>query len=163
MTSSRLKKNLILWLQCFVVAMGLIRLVGDTFRIKTLDQIGFASGFSPLPLVFSDRQGDEDFAHLIKIDYQTKSGLKKSTVFDQKFYSNIEGPLNLVGTYSVAIAYFPRFPEMLWKPALTYGFCHQGTLARAMNETENISSVEINIHHLEKSSGHWKESFTCAP
>ena len=120
MTSSRFKKNLILWLQCFVVAMGLIRLVGDTFRIKTLDQIEFASGFSPLPLVFSDRQGVEDFAHLIKVDYQTKSGLKKSTVFDQKFYSNIEGPLNLVGTYSVAIAYFPRFPEMLWKLSLIH-------------------------------------------
>ena len=150
-------------LQLLVVAFGLMRLFGDTFRIKPLDQIGFASGFSPLPLVFSDREGVEDFAHVMKIDYVTESGLKKSTTFDQTFYSNIKGPLFLVGTYSVAIAYSPRFPETLWRPALIYGFCNGGTLAVAMNEKELIKSVEINIHHLEKAALHWKETISCAP
>jgi hypothetical protein len=163
MTISRSKKNILTGLQLLVVAFGLMRLFGDTFRIKTLDQIGFGSGFSPLPLVFSDREGVEDFAHVMKIDYTTLSGLKKSTVFDQAFYSNIQGPIFLVGTYSVAIAYSPRFPETLWRPVLEYGFCKGRTLALAMNEKESIRSVEINIHHLEKAALHWKETITCAP
>lgn len=163
MTESRLTKKIMLGLQLLVVAFGLLRLVGDTFRIKTLDQIGFASGFSPLPLVFSDREGVEDFAHLIKIDYATKSGSKKTTEFDQTFYRNLEGPLYYVGTYSVAIAYFPRFPKSLWQPVLLHGFCNHGAMAKAMKEQELIDRVEINIHHLEKAGLHWKEAFTCAP
>lgn len=162
MKNASLKKKLITGLQLLVVAMGLMRLVGDTFRVKVLDQIGFASGFSPLPLVFSDREGVEDFAHVMKLDYVTMSGEKKSTYFDQKMYSNIEGPLSLVGTYSVAIAYSPRFPKNFWLPALTRGFCQNGALAKAMNEKELIKSVELNIHHLEKSHLHWKENIECA-
>ncbi len=162
MNRSRLTKNLVILLQLLVVIMGMMRFVGDTFRIKKLDQLGFASGFSPLPLVFSDREGIEDFAHVMKIDYVTMSGLHKTTYFDQKFYSNIEGPLNLVGTYSVAIAYSPRFPEMLWRPALLHGFCNNGTLAKTMKETELIRSVEINISHLEKSYLRWRQSLECA-
>lgn len=142
--------------------MGMMRFIGDTLQIKKLDQIGFASGFSPLPLVFSDREGVEDFAHVMKIDYVTASGTKKTSYFDQKLFSSIEGPLFLVGTYSVAIAYSPRFPEMLWKPALLFGFCNGGTLAKSMHETELIKSVEINITHMEKSYAKWRQTLECA-
>ncbi|MBC7712898.1 MAG: hypothetical protein H7177_06140 [Rhizobacter sp.] len=162
MESNRHKKTLILGLQLVIVAMGLLRFAGDTFRIKKLDQIGFASGFSPLPLVFSDREGIEDFAHIMKINYVTVSGIHKSVDFDQKFYSSIPGALSMVGTYAVAIAYSPRFPEMLWKPALVYGFCNHGTLARTMNENELIKSVEIRITHLEKNYLTWGQKLECA-
>ena len=162
MNSDRLKKNLIISLQLLVVAAGMMRFFGDTFRIKKLDQIGFASGFSPLPLVFSDREGIEDFAHVMKIDYVTVSGAHHTTYFDQKFYSHIKGPLSLVGTYSVAIAYSPRFPENFWKPAIIHGFCNRGTLAKSINEDELIKSIEITISHFEKSYLFWRQNLECA-
>lgn len=156
------KKKMIIGLQLFVVAFGLMRLIGDTFQIKMLDQIGFASGFSPLPLVFSDRGGVEDFAHAMKINYVTVSGKSKTTYFDQKMYSSIKGPLSYVGTYSVAIAYSPRFPENFWKPALIRGFCHRGALAQAMHEQELIKTLELKILHFEKSHLQWTEKIECA-
>jgi hypothetical protein len=154
-------KHLNYSLQILVVAMGLMRFVGDTFRIKILDQIGFASGFSPLPLVFSDREGVEDYAHNMKINYETISNIKKTTYFDQTMYGNISGPLHLVGTYSVAIAYSPRFPENFWKPVLTFGFCNHGSLSQALKEIELIKSIEIEITHLEKANLKWIQKIEC--
>lgn len=143
------------------MGLGLLRFIGDTLRIKSLDQIGFVSGFSPLPLVFSDRGGVEDFAHHMLLSYVTLSGLKKEILFDQKLYSKIEGPLYLVGTYSVAIAYSPRFPKDFWEPVLQYGLCKDGSLKSAIGEKEKILSIEIDIQHFENKTKHWREKIVC--
>ncbi len=126
-----------------------------------LEQSGFASGFSPLPLVFSDREGIEDFAHSMRINYITQSQKKKSVTFDEDFYSKIDGPLYLVGTYSVAIAYSPRFPKNFWVPVIQYGFCKDSTLKKAINEHEKILTIEILINHYENIEKQWKENISC--
>lgn len=45
------KKIIIHCLQLLAVLLGLMRVAGNTFKIKKLEEIGFFSGFSPLRVV----------------------------------------------------------------------------------------------------------------
>ncbi len=148
------------YLKILIIVLGLSRFVGDTFRIELLDNLGFASGFSPLPLVFSDRQGIEDFAHEIKLTFHNESN-KKIVYFDQQAYTNIEGPLNRVGVYAIALAYSPRFPKSLWENVLKVGLCKNGALYKAFLLDSNVDKVFIEISHLERKNLFWNIEVLC--
>lgn len=145
----------------FIVFLGLIRFLGDTFQIKPLDQLGFISGFSPLPLVFSDRMGIEDFAHQIQIKYSIDNH-EYNKEFNQEAYANIEGPLTRVGVYAIALAYSPRFPKNLWENTLSYGFCKNGPLAKSIHAHKEIENVKVDILHLKDTTKKWEINFTCS-
>ncbi|MBY0414369.1 MAG: hypothetical protein K2Q18_09395, partial [Bdellovibrionales bacterium] len=132
----------------FIVLLGLIRFFGDTFQISALDKIGFASGFSPLPLVFSDRKGVEDFAHVIDVTYQLKNGQTKEKIFNQEVFLNLKGPQTKSSIYAIGLAYSTRFPEALWGNTLRYGFCNVGPMAQAFNEKEEIQERKSILRKL---------------
>ncbi len=155
-------KKLRLSLQLFLVFIGLIKFIGDTFHLPKLEQLGFAIGVSPLPIVFSDRTRMEDFAHKITIRYNTKKNpASKSKEFDRAAFREMNGPLYFVGAYTIALAYSSRFPPFLWKPALEKGFCRQGPLALALKETSDMASATIVIEHLSNQQLHWENKITC--
>ena len=138
-----IKSNLFYFL---LLALGLAQVFGKVFQFPSLQQLGYISAASPLPLVFTDIYGYETFASDYELEYTTVSGHKgKITKMDRKYFSALAAPHNLKGTYSIAIAYIPIFPENMIKSVLECGYCNKGRLAKAIGIEEPLQEVVLNI------------------
>ncbi len=148
-------------LEVFIVCLGLTRFIADTFQFKKIDAISFAFGASPLPLVFSDREGVEDFAHQTKIIAQGNDQIAHEKVFDKHAFRNLTGSPSRVATYSIALLYSPRFPELLWRNAVQTGFCQNGPLAKALDFPSELFNVRVETSHLFDPQKKWSFNVKC--
>ncbi len=155
------RKSLKATLEIMIVVLGLARFVGDTFRFKKLDAISFAFGVSPLPLVFSDREGVEDFAHQTKILILDNNQEKVEKYFDKKAFQNLTGSQSRVAIYSIALTYSPRFPELLWRNAIQKGFCNNGALAQSLELKSEIKKATVLTTHLIDPNKTWSFNIEC--
>lgn len=130
-----------------VVCVGLIQTVGYVFQLANLRGIGFVSGVSPLPLVFSSFNGVETFSTDFKLSVQ----LKNSTVIEidsiNQIYSKIDGPYNRRNVYRAMFSYGPFFNTVesirLRDQILFYGICRGGLKLDLNNHL--IQKVTVNI------------------
>lgn len=56
-------------LMVLVIVLGTLRFYADLFHLKKLDVMTFGLGLSPLPIVFSNRGGVEDFANVAFVNF----------------------------------------------------------------------------------------------
>lgn len=120
------KAKLVIFILFVVICFS--RMFAQIIRVPILDLAGFVSGFSPLPLVFSNKEGFEDFTSVVKFSYQDKSGDSVSQIVDQNTLKSITGPIYRAGGYGIALNYAYRFPEELWYPTVKYLLCDSSIL-----------------------------------
>jgi hypothetical protein len=137
--------------------------LGFLLGYPPLEAFGFASMSSPLPRVFTDRAGMEDFALAYRLSIRTKSGQREERDLHASDFSRLEGPFARRAAYSAAIGYAPRLPDSLWQNALHYGFCETATLGDALELREPPALVKLTL--TSKTRGrpkHWTVSVRCA-
>jgi hypothetical protein len=118
---------------------------------------------SPLPLVFTDREGMEDFAQQYVLRFRARGGDEQRQTLQARDLRRVDGAFARRAAYAAAIAYGPRLPEALWRPALEYGFCERRVLSQAVGVREPLSVVVIElISRTRGRSQHgWKASIRC--
>ena len=146
---------------CLLVLMGTMRFWADLFQLKKLDAITFALGISPLPIVFSNPEGVEDFANTVHVEFDHFHGRKTKLQFDRNVFGDLPFSPNLRGVYGIGLAYSSHFPEKLWGPALQFGFCKNGDFARAFRQ-EIPKSVKVLIAHAENEKQKWEHTVQCS-
>jgi len=112
----------------FLLALGLLQMLGDVSRIQMLKAIGAATMASPLPKVFTSVQGLETFSSKFFLEWEDKEGHWVSIPIDSNFYSKLQGPYNRRNVYGAVIAYAPVLPNALRDPVLEYAFCHDAPI-----------------------------------
>lgn len=103
-------------------------MVGDALGISWLKGLGVASGFAPLPKVFSDVDGHETFAaEFTFVENSEEGGTTRNTITPE-LYGRLRGPYNRRNVYGAALSYAPRLPEEVWRPVFCYGLSEDGPL-----------------------------------
>lgn len=130
----------------FVIALS--AMVGDALGISWLKGLGIATGFAPLPKVFSDIDGHETFAARFTL-IETVEGATHRRVITPELYARLAGPYNRRNVYGAALSYAPRLPEEVWRPAFCYGLSPQGPL-RTELELASRGSIAVEIETLTR-------------
>jgi hypothetical protein len=113
----------------FVLSVGLLQALGYVLHNDTLRGLGIVSVASPLPLVFTDRNGFEDFASRFDLRLVGTDGVVREHTLTASDFSQVGGPFNRRAPYAAAIAYAPRLPRRSTRPILHYAFCKTNLLA----------------------------------
>jgi hypothetical protein len=140
-------RSLLAWL---LVIIGLLSMLGHVSRQKIFFRLGMLTVASPLPLVFTDRRGMEDFANEYSLIYSTAESPLKEISLQSKELARLEGSFTRKAVFAAAIAYAPRLPRALWRAVLGYGFCHSGPLAQAIEEKSPLRSYKLVVRTLTK-------------
>ena len=143
---------------------------GHLFNATILQNIGAITVASPLPLVFTDRWGMEDFASRYFVKWKGASDATGSARISgarrlkSSDFRRLPGPFTRKDVYATAVAYAPRLPETLWRPVLEYGFCRSGPLWTALAVGIPFGSFQLEVAtQTAGRSDTWKFDVTCAP
>lgn len=146
-----------------MIALALLQPTGFALGAVTIEEIGFATMSSPLPRVFTNRQGLEDFSLHHDIRWTTVTGLTKNKRLTAADLRRITGPFARRAVYAAAIGYAPRLPESLWLNVLGYGFCRTSTLSDSLGEPERVARATIELTSRARGRPRsWKVSVRCA-
>ena len=137
-----------------LIGIGSLQLLGLVIGNDTIRGLGFATGASPLPLVFSKFRGVENFAADFFIDVEFDNGDRLETRLTSEMYSNLKGPYNRRNPYGAVLAYGPMLTEkhevQLRDQILRYGICSNGPLARELGYEQIIRSATISFRSKTK-------------
>lgn len=100
--------NLIIWI---LLITGCISTFGLTINSHTVKYIGFISGSSPLPLVFSAYNGVETFSTEISLHGRFKDGEELNLTMTRELYAKLKGPYNRRNMYGVMFSHGPFFTD----------------------------------------------------
>jgi hypothetical protein len=106
-----------------VVLLGLLNLLGHVSGAASVSRIGFLSAASPLPLVFTDRGGYEDFATTYRLEIRCAAHRSHSVEVDKRHLARLAGPFDRRGAYVSAFLYAPLLDDELFRAVATSGFC----------------------------------------
>ena len=133
------------------IFLASLRILSQVTSIESLDGIGFMTGFSPLPIVFSDKSGYEDFTTRINISFPQKNGKTIEQKLDYKIISKLDGPLYRIGILGVSLGYAYRFPEEFWLKNWKYMFCESGIGQKIIPNFNNQKEFSITLKVLKNS------------
>jgi hypothetical protein len=111
----------------FLVALGLMQMLGDVTRLLPLKGIAAATGASPAPKVFSAVQGLETYSTRFFLDLG-----HERVELTPEIYARIEGPYNRRNVFGAALAYGPVLPPSLRDPVTKYALCGAAPLLREL-------------------------------
>lgn len=131
-------------LYIFVVALGLLQIVGYVSGVGALLGLGQALCTAPLPIVFTEVRGVETFASDFYIQFEDSLGKAHSLPITPEMYSRLDGPYNRRNIYGAAISYGPVLPDSIWKAVLNYGVC-SGTLMEELGVDADAQNISIRI------------------
>lgn len=110
-----------------LLIIGLLSTIGYILHIPIIRQVGFMTGSSPLPLVFSSYNGHETFSTQFNILAIFNNGYCQNFTLDHKMYGRMKGPYNRKNMYGVLFSHGPFFsdPDLieLRDEVLRNGFC----------------------------------------
>ena len=131
----------------FLLFLGLasLRTVGQLTGSQKVEGLGFMVGFSPLPNVFSDREGYEDFTTQIALTYSDTAGIQKKQILNNRLFKKISGPLYWRGLLGVSLGYAYRFPEALWLKSWKYVFCESQLIHKMIPSYEPKGGMRVSI------------------
>lgn len=116
-------------LPTLVVSTGLLSCVGYLFSVPSLQQLGILSASAPLPIPFTDRNGDEhNFAYRYTMTVETIQG---ETVTVPMRLSDMHGPHRRIVMYEIAAIIWPR-SSFLMTAMLSY-ICQAEPLHRDLD------------------------------
>lgn len=109
------------FLLTLVFVIGMMSMIGFMFEFPALRAIGFMTGASPLPLVFSAYNGKETFSNNFTLVVETSGTVNNDYIpsvmktynfnFDNKLYSKLEGPYNRKNMYGAMFSHGVFFED----------------------------------------------------
>ena len=164
MNKKKLFKNFMFSL---LVLLGCLSTIGYIAKSDEIKGLGFASGSSPLPFVFSAYNGVETFSTTFELDITFKNGTNMIKMMDNKLYGMLDGPYNRKNVYGAIFSHGPFFdkPEMIEirQQVLYWGLCEPGILAKEFEINDDIKETIINVR--SKTIGNenklWSMIVTC--
>ena len=140
-----MKNKLQNFLYVFLIAAGLLQVIGYLLGSPAIRGLGSAFASSPLPIVFTEVKGIETFASEFRLEYITESGDTVSMNITPEIYSRFQGPYNRRNIYGAAFAYGPILPEDLRNAVLKNGFCGKQFLKEDLGIQSAIRTATIHI------------------
>ena len=118
-----------------LLALGLLQMGGDLFRVPVLRGIGAATVASPAPKVFSSVQGLETFSSEFYVEWTDRTGVAHSFKLTPEVYAHVKGPYNRRNVFGAALAYAPILQEdphtkEMFESVVRYALCGQAPLLR---------------------------------
>lgn len=90
-----------------LLAIGLLQMAADLFRVPTLKGLAAATAASPAPKVFSSVRGLETFSTRFFIEWTDTAGEFHSTEITRERTRGLLGPYNRRNVYGAVLAYGP--------------------------------------------------------
>jgi sterol desaturase/sphingolipid hydroxylase (fatty acid hydroxylase superfamily) len=128
-----------------MILLGLLQISGFILKNDNIKGLGFITGASPLPVVFTSVKGIETFALYYQLDVITKDEDTIIINLDPETYSRLKGPYNRRNVYGAAFGYGPILPDLQRDCILRYGFFNKRGFAREFGIKEAIKEVRIKI------------------
>jgi hypothetical protein len=118
-----------------LLALGLLQMGGDLFRVPVLRGIGAATVASPAPKVFSSVQGLETFSSEFYIEWADRTGVAHSFRLTPEIYAYVKGPYNRRNVFGGALAYAPILQKdphtkEMFESVVRYALCGKAPLLR---------------------------------
>ena len=160
-----------------LMLIGCLSTIGLIFNSPTIRGIGFMTGSSPLPFVFSHSNGYETFSttydHILTpkkgslqtLDFVNNFDADFTTIFDEnnnmlmsiemdhKFYENLDGPYNRRNMIGVILSYGPFFDKEnmieIRDQVLNWGLCEDHLLPEVGIDL-NVGQADIIVHSKTK-------------
>lgn len=148
----------------FLLGVGLLEIIGYLSGSDVLSGLGALTAASPLPLVFTDREGMEDFANQYFLSWMTRGQKKSTAQLTSQEFSRVSGPFGRKGAYATVVGYAPRLPAELVRSVLKQGFCQRHILAQALIGEPDIQSFELKLS--TRTTGRadsWSYTVSCDP
>ncbi len=152
-----------------LLALGLLQMVGFACGSRTLRGLGLASAASPLPLVFSHREGQETFAADFSVRIEDAQGGVHEHTVDGDLYRRLGGAYNRRNVYGAAFSHGPslRSPEAreLVDDVLRHGFCGAGPLSRGLGHRVPVEAFTARAvsRSADRAGEGWERRLVCAP
>ena len=110
-----------------LILLGSLHTIGHLHGLNGINGIAFATGASPLPLVFTSYNGFETFSTTFVLNATLANGTTIEFPINNKNYQNMLGPYNRRNVYGAIFAYGPFFNTVqtirLRQRILSYGLC----------------------------------------
>lgn len=90
-----------------LLALGLLRMLGELTGSAALRGVGTASAASPAPRVFTTVRGLETFSTRFELSWYDVDGMERSMVLTPDLYAGLRGPYNRRNVYGALLAYGP--------------------------------------------------------
>jgi sterol desaturase/sphingolipid hydroxylase (fatty acid hydroxylase superfamily) len=131
-----------------VLVIGSLSTVGLMTQSSNLKNIGFVTGASPLPLVFSAYNGLETFSTELVLTGTCINGTVITVPITNRLYGQISGPYNRRNMYGVVFSHGPAFtdPDLIARrdAILYHGFC-RGALLQELGYNMTFRSIVIDV------------------
>ncbi|MDQ3047925.1 MAG: sterol desaturase family protein [Bacteroidota bacterium] len=145
---SKIKNKLV---GLFMISLGLLQTIGYCMKNDTIKGLGFMSGSSPLPIVFTSVKGVETFSLYYNLKLITENNDTIHIDLDPATYAQLKGPYNRRNIYGAAFGYGPVLPEKQRTAVLHYAFFNkENNILKDFGITEPLKSVSITIRSKTK-------------
>jgi hypothetical protein len=139
-----------------LLALGLLQMGGDLFRIPVLRGIGAATVASPAPKVFSSVQGLETFSSEFYVEWVDGAGAAHSLKLTPEVYARIKGPYNRRNVFGAALAYAPilqgdAHTKEMFESVVRYALCRKAPLLREIGIDPDQLSASPRIRLVPRS------------
>lgn len=139
-------KNILL---CLLLLIGLTSSIGHITNNGKIKGLGFASGASPLPLVFSVYNDIETFSTTFDIEATLLNDTVIQINLNKDNYGLLKGPYNRRNVFGAVFSHGPFFNMdtmiKLRQRILYYGFCEKRVLIKEFGYDEYVKSVHITV------------------
>jgi hypothetical protein len=138
-----------------LVAVGLVGMVGDLLGLPTLYGLGLATHASPVPKVFTQREGLEGFSARYELRYDSVAGPQTVELTPER-YARLRGPYPRRNVFGAALAggpFLATHPQLggLHDQVSRWAFCDHDVLAELGAPPAN-GPVELLVHPREGTS-----------
>lgn len=142
-----------------LTVIGMLQMIGHTFRIPALRGVGLATGVSPFPRVFCENDGYEAFAATYFLEWEHVDGTRISRQLTPEWYAELSGPYNRRNVYGAAIAFAPRMKPALRDAVLAHAMAPDSPLRRELGVPESATHPTVLVVPREgESEGPWTYS-----
>jgi hypothetical protein len=145
-----------------LTAYGFLSLAGHVSGVRVLTAAGQILVAAPLPVVFTDRGGFEDFALEYTVEGRMVEGREFRTKITRENMAQLHGPISRRGVYMTAFSLRPNLPDRVADSIFKYGFCGTNILPEALGvpgQTDNAA-----IHVTTRTRGefkYWRYGIDC--
>ena len=141
------------YLCLLLVIWGLLGSVGVLGRIRDLRFYAYTSLASPILIVYTDSEGQQNMALRAQVSLGFEDGSRANFEFNKALYNKIVSQERSFNRHIVTLPYFAAIallvdagssPQMR-ASILRYGFCRNGRMARYLNVKNEVRDIQVSF------------------
>lgn len=150
-------------LQIGLILIGLTASLGYCLNSLEIMGLGKLTLASPLPLVFTGRNGIEDFESEHRVSIVFKDGSTYTKMVTQEDVRKIVVPFSRFNIYMGSFALMTLLPEKPWHSVIEYGYCNPGVMLETLGIDKTPAKITIDqirkVKH--RSPSQWQKVHNC--